>query len=382
MFRFIFLAAGMFALGCEDYIFAGLLPGISDSFHSSITAAAQGISVHEITYVGALPTCVLLLTRKSSRFVLLLALITFILGNLITLVSTNLLIYIFGRGIAGFGAGLYLPLAIATAGEMVAPSAKGRALSLAWGSNAAGAVIGIPIGLWLAEQTNWRMSVGMILLLSVVALLGLLLSNLDLKVSTPPSLREQASLLVDRNVMSIIGITLLAATSGFGLYVYTVPMLSESPNSPVFALSLWNVGGLIGSLCIGYFVDRIGKPQWVMAMILMVLLSMYLLIPVLRPIPVLGLLPFLVWGAMGWSTMTPQQYRLSELKPGHDAALVALNSSAVSLGGVAGAALGGLAIEGGLDPKNLPYAAAALVVSALVWQFTLIRRSLPKLNIV
>lgn len=382
MMKFVFLSAGMFALGCEDYIFAGLLPGVSDSFGSSITAAAQGISVHEMAYVGALPVCVFLLTKKSARDVLLLALLTFILGNLITLVSTNLLIHIVGRGIAGFGAGLYLPLAIATAGELVDPSAKGRALSLAWGSNAAGAVIGIPIGLWLAEQTNWRVSVGMILVLSLAAFAGLLVSKLDMHVSTPPSLREQLNLLVDRRVMSIVGITLLTATSGFGLYVYTSSILSDSATSPVFALTLWNVGGLIGSLCIGYVVDRMGKPQWVMAMIMTTLLAMYLLIPVLRSVPVLGLLPFLVWGAMGWSTMTPQQYRLSQLKPGHETTLVTLNSSAVSLGGVAGAALGGLVIEGGLDPKNLPYVAAGLIFCALVWQLKLIRRPFPKLNTV
>lgn len=378
MINFLFLAAGMFALGCDDYIFAGLLPGISESFQSSVTAAAQGISVHGIAYVGALPLCVFLLTKKKARFVLLLALGIFIVGNLITLLSTNLMMYIIGRSVAGIGAGLYLPLAIATASELAPSSAKGRMLSLAWGANAAGAVIGIPIGLWLAETTNWRVSIGMILFLSIVALLGLVSRKLDLKISTPPSLLAQARLLVDSRVMSVVGITLLTATSGFGLYVYASSILANSVTSPASALSLWNIGGLLGSLSVGYVVDRIGKPQWVMAMILITLLTMYILIPVTRSIPILGLVPFLIWGAMGWSTMTPQQYHLSVLKPGHDATLVALNSSAVSLGGVAGAALGGIIIESGFEPKNIPYAAAILVFCAFVWQINLIRRPLPK----
>jgi predicted MFS family arabinose efflux permease len=373
MMGFIFLAAGLFVLGCDDYIFAGLLPGISGSFQSSIAGAAQGISVYGITYVAALPVCVFLLTKRPARQVLLLGLMTFIAGDLITLMSTNLGVYMAGRAIAGIGAGLYLPLAIATAGELVEPAAKGRALSLAWGSNAAGAVIGIPIGLWLADISNWRVTICMILLLSLVALVGLLLRKLDLKVAAPPTLREQASLLVDRGVMSVIGITLLCATSGFGLYVYTAPVLSGSATSPAAALSLWNIGGLIGSLTIGYAVDRVEKPQWVMAAILTMLLAAYLSIPVLRSIPVLGLLPFFIWGAMGWSTMTPQQCRLSELKPGHDATLVALNSSAVSLGGVAGPALGGLALASGFNAQNLPYAAVVLVSCALAWQLLLLK---------
>ena len=299
---------------------------------------------------------------------------TFIIGNLITIVSTDLIAYIIGRAIAGIGAGLYLPVAIATVGDLAQPEAKGRALSFAWGANAAGAVIGIPIGLWLAGRFNWRVSVGMIVLLALVALVGLMARNLDLKVSTPPSLREQVSLLTDPRIMSVIGVTLLTATAGLGLYVYTVPVLSGSATSPDLALSLWNIGGLIGSLTVGYIVDRIGKPQWVMAAILATLVATFLAIPATRSIPILGLLPFLIWGSMGWSTMTPQQYNLSQLKPGHDAALVALNSSAVSFGTVTGTTLGALALELGLDPRNLPYASAGLVLCAFSLQLLLIFR--------
>jgi len=370
--NFFFLAAGMFALGCDDYIFAGLLPGISTSFQSSIIAAAQGISVYGITYVGALPLCVFLLTKKSTRQVLLLALLTFIAGNLLTLMSLNLSVYIAGRAIAGLGAGLYLPLAIATAGELVEPAAKGRALSLAWGSNAAGAVIGIPIGLWLADKIHWRASIIMILILSLIALLGLISRAMNLKVTTLPSLREQASLLVDPGVMSVIAVTLLTATGGLGLYVYISTVLEGTAIPPATALSLWNIGGLIGSLSIGFIADRFGKPQWVMLSILGVQVITFLSIPTLSLFPLLGNLPFFLWGALGWSTMTPQQLRLSQLKPGHDATMVALNSTAVSLGSVFGTTLGGLALAGGLNMSHLPYAATGLIFSAFTLQILLI----------
>lgn len=374
MKNFIFLAAGIFALGCDDYIFAGLLPGISNSFESSIAGAAQGTTVHEFGYVAALPLCVYLLSKRAVPQILMLALLTFTVGLLITLLSTNLPVHIVGRAITGLGAGLYLPLAIASAGELVDPSAKGRALSLAWGSNSAGAVIGIPIGLWLAEKAGWRASVGMILLLSVIALVGLMSQKLELKVVAPPSLREQLSLLVDRGVMSIIGITLLSTTACLGLYVYTTPILSGSSVSPDFALTLWNIGGLIGTFAVGYFVDRIQNPQWVMAALLTGLMLTLIAIPSMRSVPTLGLLPFLIWGIMGWSTITPQQYLLGQLKPDRDATLVALNSSATCIGTVAGAALGGLALTGGLNAIHLPYLAAALLFCALAWQLVQIQR--------
>lgn len=374
MRNFIFLAMGIFALGCDDYIFAGLLPGISASFAASIVEAAQGISVYGITYVAALPLCIYLLSKRPASQILLLALLTFVLGTLVTFLANGLWVYWTGRAIAGLGAGLYLPLAIASAGELVEPAAKGRAISLAWGSNSAGAVIGIPVGLWLAEQTSWRVAVAMILGLSALALLGLMTQPLKVKVAAPPSLREQLSFLVDPGVMSVIGVTLLTTVAGLGLYVYTVPILTGSPISPDTALTLWNVGGLLGSISIGYVVDRVENPMWVMAGVLLVLLATFISIPLLRSLPLIGLLPFFIWGFAGWSTMTPQQYRLSQLKPERDATLVALNSSAASLGTVAGTALGGLALTFGFSEVHLPYLAAVLLLSALLWQLLLIQR--------
>jgi predicted MFS family arabinose efflux permease len=113
-----------------------------------------------------------------------------------------------------------------------------------------------------------------------------------------------------------------------------------------------------------------------MVSILTTILIAILSIPIARSIPIIGILPFLIWGAMGWSTMTPQQYILNQLKPGQEATLVALNSSAVSLGGVVGPSLGGIALESGLKAQSLPYAAASFVFCALVLQMVLIRKNL------
>jgi predicted MFS family arabinose efflux permease len=128
------------------------------------------------------------------------------------------------------------------------------------------------------------------------------------------------------------------------------------------------VGGLIGTTAIGYVEDKIGNPRAVMAAILVILAATFM------SLPYLGLLPFLLWGALGWATMTPQQMSLIELEPGREATVVALNSSAVGLGSVFGPALGGLALAAGLDVRNLPYVACAVLLGALVWQALLMRQ--------
>ncbi|MNK77598.1 Purine efflux pump PbuE [compost metagenome] len=374
----LFLAAGMFVMGCDDYVVAGLLPGLSASLGTSMAGAAQGITAFSFTYLVCAPFFAILLARKPARQVLLLALAIFAVGNVLTLLSSNLAAYLVSRAIAGIGAGMYLPVAVAAAAELVEPEATGRALGMIWGANSAGAVVGVPAGLWLADKVGWQATIGLILALGVITLLGIAIRQPNRQVSAPPSLGEQLRFLVDRRVLSIIGVTCLTATGSLGLYSYIAPLQAGMLNSADAALTLWNIGGLIGSFGIGYVADRMGNPRMVMAVLLGTLLVAIVTLPSVGTVAVLGLLPFLLWGAMGWAVMTPQQLSLIELEPGHEAAVVALNSSAVGLGSVFGPALGGLALVGGLNARYLPYAAGGLILCTLAWQVALILQRQPE----
>ncbi len=369
-----YLAAGMFAMGCEDYLFAGLLPGLSKSLGSSIVMVAQGCVVFGLAYLASIPFCAILLSRQNARSILITALVVFITGNLLTLFSINIMMYLTSRFVAGLGGGLFLPVAVAAATQMVEPDFRGRALSLMWGSNSAGAVLGVPIGLWLAARIGWQATVILILLLPVLALLGLVIGKPILQVeAAPPSLKEQFLLLLNHQVLSVVGITFLTATGCLGLYSYITQILSDTQNSADIAFSIWSIGGLMGIIGVGYVLDRTVKTQWVMVAILIILFLVIAAIPALRWIPTLGFLPFLVWGAMGWASVTPQQFSLIKIMPNHEAILVALNSSAVSLGSVIGTALGGVALSSGLDAGKLPYMTALFVMCALICQLLLIR---------
>jgi predicted MFS family arabinose efflux permease len=359
-------------MGCEDYVFEGLLPGISTSLETSVMAAAQGCSTFGFAYIASIPLCAVLLSRRPARDVLIMALVLFLMGNLGTLLSTHFFVYIGSRFVAGLGSGLFLPVAVAAAIQKVEPRFHGRALSLMWGANSVGAVLGVPMGLWIADQMGWRATIILFLILASFALVGILLQKQTFRVATPPpSLGDQLRLLKDRRVLAVIGVTLLTATGCLGLYSYISQVLAGTDNSSDLAFSLWSLGGLMGSVGIGHILDRVGQPQRVMVFILAILLTAITAIPTLGGVPTLGLLPFLIWGAMGWASVTPQQYSLIKLKEGHEAILVALNSSAVSLGGAFGTVLGGMALSRGVAAGTLPYVTSVFVLCALICQIRL-----------
>src|SRR6185437_15402766 len=104
--------------------------------------------------------------------VLVTALLLFLVGNLTTLIASDFAVYLASRFVTGLGGGLYLPVAVAAGTQLVSSESRGRVLSLLWGANVAGAVAGVPLGLWLAERLSWRAAVVLILILVVSALIG------------------------------------------------------------------------------------------------------------------------------------------------------------------------------------------------------------------
>ena len=156
MRRIAILALGMFALGFDAYVVAGLLPGIGTAFGVEAGEAGQAVTVFTLAYALAAPLCATLLAGKPVRLVLGLALAVFTLANLLSAVATSLWALLLARALAGLAAGLYAPVAIASAASLVEPGRKGRALALTLGGMSSGTVIGVPAGLWIAEPRGLR----------------------------------------------------------------------------------------------------------------------------------------------------------------------------------------------------------------------------------
>lgn len=375
MKRLIFLAAGMFSMGCDNYIVVSLLNEIASSLGTSLEAASQGISAFRLAYGISAPLFAVLLMRRQARHTLAAALAIFFAGNLLTILAPSLSPYLVGRAISGIGAGLFTPLAAATAAQLVPAERRGRALGILWGSNVSGTVLGGPVGLYLAGMAGWPAGFMLILLLCLVALVGVLWLLPLLEAGALPSLGERLLALSDRRVLQVLFVTFLTAAGSLGLFTFASPLTEGSAGTVAQALWVWGIGGVVGGYTIGHVVDFTRKPRLVMAGVMATLIGAILAIPALSAIPFLCLLPFFLWGMAGWATVTPQQHTLFSLKPQHQTALAALNGSALAIGGALGSSAAALILTAGFDPHRLPFVAALMISAALLWQLLLIARN-------
>ena len=364
------LTIGMFALGMDAYIVAGLIPSISKSFNKSSSAIGQGVTVFTLFFSISAPIFSTILAKSPVKKILIIAFSIFTLANIITAISMNYMLYIVSRAIAGLGAGVSSPIAISASNHLVSEKHKGKAIAFTVGGMSVGTVIGVPLGLEIANISNWRFAMLVIIVISFIALRSISILMPKFKIEAPPNLKDRFQLFLNKHVLRVISVTLCAAIASLGLYTYLADIIKTNTDTKNLThyLTAWGIGGLIGSFGIGFIIDRFKNTRFVMLIILILLALSFGLIPISINLPILGLIPFILWGAMGWATQAPQQHILLKKHPEYGGSAVALNSSINYLGSAMGSAIGGIILFNANSTNVLIYSALGITIIGILLQ--------------
>ena len=107
-----------------------------------------------------------------------------------------------------------------------------------------------------------------------------------------------------------------------------------------------------------------------MLIILLILTLSFVLLIFAIKIPVLGFVPFILWGSSGWATQAPQQHILLQNHNKHGGSAVALNSSINYLGSAIGSAIGGAVLFNFSNTNVLIYGAIIITIIGILLQTT------------
>lgn len=370
MRKVLLLSLCMFALGFDAYIIAGLIPGISETYDKDVSQVGQAVSIFTLFYALSAPVFSSLLAGKNIKKILLVSMLIFTIANGLTALAPTFSILLLSRAIAGIGAGLFSPLAVAASTLFVSNKKKGRALGLTMGGMSAGTVLGVPVGLYISDIFDWKVTMWFLVVIGVIALIGMFKLLPNIPTTPPPALKERLKMFLDKRVTVTVLITFFASMASLGLYTYLSPLIEDitvSGNLKLF-LWAWGFGGLVGSVTVGYLIDYFNKPKNLVTMILITLTLSIICIPLIIEIPFLKYVPFFLWGAMGWACIAPQQHILLSYQPENGSAAVALNSSVNYLGSSVGATLGGVVLALGIGSMSLIYFALLSMVLSLCFQ--------------
>ncbi|EME01890.1 MFS transporter [Stutzerimonas stutzeri NF13] len=374
------IALGAFALGMASYVTAGLIPMIESSFSVSVAVAAQLVTAFTLAYGLGSPIFVALTPPDRQRTGLLVALGLFVIANAASALSDSFNTLMIWRAVAGIGAGVYLAMGIGASAALSTPARRGKAIAIIMGGMASGVVLGVPVGLMIADQTGWQAALWLVTLLGLLAFAGLSILLPALPAAPTSSLRQKLAILADGHVVTILLVSLLAAIASLGMYTFIAPLLADPAYGAVRSVTpylwIWGIGGVLGSFCIGPVVDRVRGPVLVLVIMLMLCASLFMLPFAAALSAGLVMLPIALWGAVGWALQVPQNNELilARQAQGDGNLAIALNESALYLGSAIGAAAGGFVLLLHMPTWTLAACAGSVALIGALLQVINLRR--------
>lgn len=375
------LAFGNFVIGSGALAFIGMLDTVATDLRVTPAAAGQIAGVFSLGICVSGPILSGMTSRLPRHRVLTTSLALFAVGHVAAALAPEYWSLLAIRVLTAFAGTLFTPQAAATASLLVAPERRARTMAFVFLGWSLAAVVGMPIGSWLAVQLGWRAAMW------IIAGLSLLAAALVARV-VPDALFVGAidaaawrALIAHPALLRVVSVTAIHASAQFVLFSYVVVAYREaigaSPTQIAVLLGVSGFMGFVGNVLAGRMGDRIGPPAVIFGAIALMLVAFLVWLGVfaLGPSPLgvwLAVLAAVLWGSGNFSANSMQQVRLVNLAPELSSVSVALNTSAIYLGQFIGAGIGGLVLAHAFTRPatralpwiSIPIFALALWVSA------------------
>jgi DHA1 family inner membrane transport protein len=367
--RLLILAAGMFAIGTDSFVIAGILPQVADSFDVPVSLAGQMVTLYALSYALLSPVIAATMAHWPRKRLLLVGLGIFILGNFMTAVAPSIGWALASRLLAGLGAAMYSPTATATAAALVPPEKRASALAVVIAGLSSATALGSPLGAFIGGHGDWRATMWFVTIVGVIAALAVYAMLPSIAALPATSLRQRLAPLKDNRVVLTLLTTLIAYSGLFAVYTYIGVSFDRVTNGnpqvlPALLL-LWGVAATVGNLAAGKLTDRFGSRRIIDGSIALAAIALASMPWATTQLWSTALVT-VVWGMCGWGLLVPQQHRLISLSPGAAPLLLGLNSAALYVGVSISGVIGGAAITL-LDPHQLGVIGGALLAVALVF---------------
>ncbi|WP_282205844.1 MFS transporter [Kitasatospora fiedleri] len=362
------LAIGAFGIGTTEFVIMGLLPEVAADFGVGIPTAGLLVTGYAFGVVVGAPLMTVLGTRISRKRMLMLLMVLFTAGNLLSALAPGFGAMLAGRIVASLAHGAFFGIGSVVAAELVAPERKAGAIATMFTGLTVANVVGVPLGTFVGQQVGWRVTFAAVAVLGVVGLLGI--ARLVPELPRPEGAHLRRELAAFRNVQVVLamGMTVLGFGGVFAAITYVKPMMTEvagfSEGGVTWLLVLLGVGMFLGNLLGGRFADRRLMPMLFTTLgALTVVLALFTVTAHHR---VTAAVTLLLIGALGFATVPPLQKRVLDQAHGAPTLASAVNIGAFNLGNALAAWLGGAVITAGFGYTAPNWVGALLAGSALL----------------
>lgn len=341
------LTIGVFGIINTEMGVIGILPSIADHFHVSISKAGLLVSLFALAVAVSGPTMPLLFSGMNRKKVMLLVLGVFVLGNIVSIFTTNFTLALVARIVPAFFHPIYCSLAFTVAADSVSKEEAPKAVSKVFIGVSAGMVVGVPIVSFIANAVSIEMAMAFFAIVNAIVFLATVVFVPSMPVAEKLSYGAQLSVLKKSITWLSIMAVILLNSAIFGVYSYLTEYLKTVTNMSSNAISLmlliYGGANIIGNIAAGKLLTKNANKSVVIFPF--ALGAVYIILFLFGKFTIPMAILTLIWGILAGIGGNINQYWIMSSAPESPDFANGLFLTAVNLGTTIGAAAGGLFIS-------------------------------------
>ncbi|WP_145945419.1 MFS transporter [Paenibacillus sp. Y412MC10] len=342
------LTIGVFGILNTEMGVIGILPSLAEHFHVSVTQAGLLVSLFALGIALSGPVLPLMFSGFDRKKVMLLVLGVFVLGNMVSLLTSSFIVLLIARIVPALFHPVYCSLAFTAAASSVSKEEAPKAVSKVFIGVSAGMVAGVPIASFINSAVSYEMAMAFFAVVNAIVFLATLFFIPAMPVEQKLSYGTQFSVLKKPILwISIVAVILLNAAV-FGVYSYLTEYLKAvtdmSPNGITITLFIFGGANMIGNIVAGRLLTRRAAVSVVTFPLLMG--AVYVILFFTGQFALPTAVTAFIWGILAGGIMANiNQYLIASSAPEAPDFANGLFISSCNVGTTLGSAAGGLLIS-------------------------------------
>lgn len=252
------LAMAAFITILTEALPAGLLPQMARGLMVSEAWTGQTVTIYAMGSLAAAIPLTAATQGVRRRPLLLAAIAGFAIANTVTALSSNYVLTMIARFLAGVSAGLLWAMLAGYAARMVPEHQQGRAIAIAMVGTPLALSLGVPAGTFLGNLLGWRMCFGIMSGLALALMAWVQVKLPDFAGQAASKRLSLAHVFTFPGIRPVLFVVLAFVLAHNILYTYIAPFLAaaDMAERTDLVLLMFGITSLLGIWVIGVLIDH------------------------------------------------------------------------------------------------------------------------------
>ncbi|EOH1637479.1 MFS transporter [Enterococcus faecalis] len=358
----------MFIAGSIELCYVGVVSSMASIFRESLSVMGLTITVYSLAFAILGPICMKIFRNINYKIIFIGCLITISLGNLFSVFTLNIYLFLFYRILIGTASSILISKSISLASLLSSEKNLDSNLGVLYTAFAGANTFAIPVFSYFGNRFAWKTIPIMIALTAIIITLIFLLSVPKDYQGIEQTIIPSKKVSVSNNIepIKVLLTSVIILCSNMTFIGYLNPYMEKEGFIQLeitIALFIFGIGGILGS----YLSPRLTKKHSIKSSLIL-LLSIYaliLLVIQLNSYKSIFFVLMFTWSAVQWATGPLLQKHLVTQTKKDNELFISLNVASINVGAALGSLLGGIIISV-IPLKFLPLCAMFIVCIALL----------------